>query len=188
MYIQYIQGLFQFILGTADYALVTSSLHYNDSLVTWTVIHMTVAKFKPSQSQSQSHITTDNQSASPLVPSTKNTALTIVCTGRCRSVPTSAALIGVQTYGCYSIKCFFARYEIPSMTWNLNFLYRYYKCCLLVPVLNQISLIHTHHVSLGWGYEVRKDGVKWTGLNNVLHWRECIYHMCPFIFCTSRCS
>jgi hypothetical protein len=34
MYIQYIQGLFQSSLGTADYALVTSSLHYNDSLVT----------------------------------------------------------------------------------------------------------------------------------------------------------
>jgi hypothetical protein len=33
MYIQYIvQGLFQSRLGTADYALVTSSLHYNDGL------------------------------------------------------------------------------------------------------------------------------------------------------------
>jgi hypothetical protein len=32
-------------LGTADYVLVNSSLHYNDSLVTWTVIHMTAAKF-----------------------------------------------------------------------------------------------------------------------------------------------
>jgi hypothetical protein len=40
MYIQYIQGLFQSRLGTADYALVTSSLHYNDSLVTWTVIYI----------------------------------------------------------------------------------------------------------------------------------------------------
>jgi hypothetical protein len=29
-----IQGLFQCRLGTADYALVTSSLHYNDSLDT----------------------------------------------------------------------------------------------------------------------------------------------------------
>jgi hypothetical protein len=47
MYIQYIQGLFQSMLGTADYALVTSSLHYNDSLDTSTVIHMTAAKFKP---------------------------------------------------------------------------------------------------------------------------------------------
>jgi hypothetical protein len=47
MYIQYIQGLFQSRLGTADYALVTSSLHYNDSLDTWTVVHMTTAKFKP---------------------------------------------------------------------------------------------------------------------------------------------
>jgi hypothetical protein len=46
MYIQYIQGLLQSRLGTANYALVTSSLHYNDSLVTWTVIHMTAAKFK----------------------------------------------------------------------------------------------------------------------------------------------
>jgi hypothetical protein len=35
------------LLGTADYALVTSSLQNNDSLVTWTVIHMTAAKFKP---------------------------------------------------------------------------------------------------------------------------------------------
>jgi hypothetical protein len=47
MYMQYIQGLFQSRLGTADYALVTSSLHYNDSLDTWTVIHMTASKFKP---------------------------------------------------------------------------------------------------------------------------------------------
>jgi NADH-ubiquinone oxidoreductase chain 4 len=30
----YIQGLFQCRLGTADYAPVTSSLHYNDSLDT----------------------------------------------------------------------------------------------------------------------------------------------------------
>jgi hypothetical protein len=35
------------MLGTADYALVASSLHNNDSLVTWTVKHMTAAKFKP---------------------------------------------------------------------------------------------------------------------------------------------
>jgi hypothetical protein len=35
------------MLGTADYALVTSSLRNNDGLVTWTVIHMTAAKFKP---------------------------------------------------------------------------------------------------------------------------------------------
>jgi hypothetical protein len=47
MYIQYIQGLFQSRLGTADYAPVTSSLQYNDSLDTWTAIHMTAAKFKP---------------------------------------------------------------------------------------------------------------------------------------------
>jgi hypothetical protein len=47
MYIQYIQGLFQSRLSTADYALVTSSLQNNDSLVTWTVIHMTASKFKP---------------------------------------------------------------------------------------------------------------------------------------------
>jgi hypothetical protein len=43
----YIQGLFQSRLGTADYAQVTSSLLYNDSLVTWTVKHMTAAKCKP---------------------------------------------------------------------------------------------------------------------------------------------
>jgi hypothetical protein len=47
MYVQYIQGLFQSRLGTADYALDISSLHSNDSLVTWIVIHMTAAKFKP---------------------------------------------------------------------------------------------------------------------------------------------
>jgi hypothetical protein len=47
MYIQYIQGLFHSKLGTVDYALVTSSLHYKDSLGTWTVVHMTAAKFKP---------------------------------------------------------------------------------------------------------------------------------------------
>jgi hypothetical protein len=47
MCIQYIQGHFQSRLGTAHYALVTSSLHYNDSLDTLTVIHMTVAEFKP---------------------------------------------------------------------------------------------------------------------------------------------
>jgi hypothetical protein len=34
-------------LGTADCALVTSSLHYHDSLDTWTVVQMTAAKFKP---------------------------------------------------------------------------------------------------------------------------------------------
>jgi hypothetical protein len=33
-YLQYIQGLFQSRLSTADYALVTSSLHYNHSLDT----------------------------------------------------------------------------------------------------------------------------------------------------------
>jgi hypothetical protein len=54
MYIQYIQGLFQPRLGTADYALVISSLLYNDSLVT--LMH--------SQSQSHSHVTTDDQSVS----------------------------------------------------------------------------------------------------------------------------
>jgi hypothetical protein len=47
MYMQYIQDLFQSRLGTADYALVTSRLHYMDSLDTWTVVHMTAAKFKP---------------------------------------------------------------------------------------------------------------------------------------------
>jgi hypothetical protein len=43
MYTEYIQGLFQSRFGTADHNL----LHYNDSLVTWTIIHMTAAKFKP---------------------------------------------------------------------------------------------------------------------------------------------
>jgi hypothetical protein len=48
MYIQYIQGLFQSRLGTADYALVSpSSLCYHGSLDTWRVVHMTTAKFKP---------------------------------------------------------------------------------------------------------------------------------------------
>jgi hypothetical protein len=49
MYIQYIQGLFQARLSTADYALVTSSLRYHDSLDTWTVIHVTAAKFSDSR-------------------------------------------------------------------------------------------------------------------------------------------
>jgi hypothetical protein len=39
-----IQGLSQFRLCTADYALFT---RYHGSLDTWTVVHMTVAKFKP---------------------------------------------------------------------------------------------------------------------------------------------
>jgi hypothetical protein len=49
MYIQYtrIQGLFQSRLGTADYALVTSSLLYHYSVDTGTVVHMLAAKFKP---------------------------------------------------------------------------------------------------------------------------------------------
>jgi hypothetical protein len=47
MCIEYMQGLFQPRIGTAYYALVTSSLHYNDSLDTWTVVHMTASKFKP---------------------------------------------------------------------------------------------------------------------------------------------
>jgi hypothetical protein len=34
MYIQYIQGFFHSKLDTADFALVTSSLHYKDSLGT----------------------------------------------------------------------------------------------------------------------------------------------------------
>jgi hypothetical protein len=46
-HIQYIQGIVQSRLGTADFALVTSNVHNNDSLDTWTVIHMTAAKFKP---------------------------------------------------------------------------------------------------------------------------------------------
>jgi hypothetical protein len=47
MYIQYTQSLFQSRLGTADYALLTSSLLYHGSLDAWTVVHMTAAKFKP---------------------------------------------------------------------------------------------------------------------------------------------
>jgi hypothetical protein len=47
MYIQNIQGLFQTRIGTVDYALVTSSLRYHNSLHTWTVVHMNAAKFKP---------------------------------------------------------------------------------------------------------------------------------------------
>jgi hypothetical protein len=33
--------------GTADYALLTSNLFYHGILDTWTVVHMTTAKFKP---------------------------------------------------------------------------------------------------------------------------------------------
>jgi hypothetical protein len=47
MYRQDIQGFFLPQLSTADYALVTSSLLYHDTLVTWIVVHMTAAKFKP---------------------------------------------------------------------------------------------------------------------------------------------
>jgi hypothetical protein len=46
MYIQYIQGFFQSRHDTVVYALVASSLHYNDSLDTRTVVHLTIAKFK----------------------------------------------------------------------------------------------------------------------------------------------
>jgi hypothetical protein len=35
------------MLGTADYFLVTSSLRYHGCLHTWTVVHMSIAKFKP---------------------------------------------------------------------------------------------------------------------------------------------
>jgi hypothetical protein len=42
-----IQGLSQYRLCTADYALVTSRLLHYGSLDTWTVVHMTAAKFKP---------------------------------------------------------------------------------------------------------------------------------------------
>jgi hypothetical protein len=49
MYIQYMQGPFQSRLGTAEYALLTTSsiLLYYGSLDTWTVVHMTAAKFNP---------------------------------------------------------------------------------------------------------------------------------------------
>jgi hypothetical protein len=46
MYVQYIQGLFQSRLGTADYALVTSSLHYKRQSRHTTVVHVTAAKLK----------------------------------------------------------------------------------------------------------------------------------------------
>jgi hypothetical protein len=48
MYIQYIKGtsLFQSRLGTADYALVTSSVLYHGNIGTRTVVHMTAAKFE----------------------------------------------------------------------------------------------------------------------------------------------
>jgi hypothetical protein len=45
--VQYIQGLVQSRLCTAEYALVTSSLLYYGSLDSWTVVHMTAATFKP---------------------------------------------------------------------------------------------------------------------------------------------
>jgi hypothetical protein len=48
MYIQYTQGLLQSRLGATDYALLfTSSSCYHGSSDTWTVVHMTAAKFKP---------------------------------------------------------------------------------------------------------------------------------------------
>jgi hypothetical protein len=43
--IQFIQDLCQSRLWTADYAL--SSSHYNGTLVTWTVVSLTAAKFNP---------------------------------------------------------------------------------------------------------------------------------------------
>jgi hypothetical protein len=47
MYIQCIKSFFQSRLGTADYApLFTSSSRYHGSSDTWTVVHMTAAKFK----------------------------------------------------------------------------------------------------------------------------------------------
>jgi hypothetical protein len=39
MYVQYTQGLFQSRLGTADYALVTSSLRYNEDEMPKCVFH-----------------------------------------------------------------------------------------------------------------------------------------------------
>jgi hypothetical protein len=47
MYIQYVQGLCQSRRSTADYALISSSFHYNSSLVTGMVVCLTAAKFKP---------------------------------------------------------------------------------------------------------------------------------------------
>jgi hypothetical protein len=45
MYVQYVQGLCQSRLRTADYALISSSFHYNSSLVTGMVVCLTAAKF-----------------------------------------------------------------------------------------------------------------------------------------------
>jgi hypothetical protein len=45
MYIQYVKGLCQSRLSTADYAFISSSFRYNSSLVTWTVVCLTAAKF-----------------------------------------------------------------------------------------------------------------------------------------------
>jgi hypothetical protein len=47
MYTQYIHSLPQSRLGTANYALITSSFCYHGSLRHWTVVHTTAAKFKP---------------------------------------------------------------------------------------------------------------------------------------------
>jgi hypothetical protein len=68
-YIWYIQGLFYSRLGTADYALLlTSNWRHNVSLDTWTVVNMTVVKFKPlvfpTSLRSRSYFTTDSQSVS----------------------------------------------------------------------------------------------------------------------------
>jgi hypothetical protein len=51
-------------LGFAKHIMpILFSLCYNGSLVTWTVLGLAATKFKPLQSQSRSHITTDCQSA-----------------------------------------------------------------------------------------------------------------------------
>jgi hypothetical protein len=48
IYIQYIHGLLQSQLGTTDYALLFTSIScYHGSSDTWTLVHMTAAKFKP---------------------------------------------------------------------------------------------------------------------------------------------
>jgi hypothetical protein len=44
---QYVQGLCQSRVSTADYDLISSSSCYNSGLVTWTAVCLTVAKFKP---------------------------------------------------------------------------------------------------------------------------------------------
>jgi hypothetical protein len=47
IYIYNVHCVCQSRLNSADYALIFSSFRYNSSLVTWTVVCLTAAKFKP---------------------------------------------------------------------------------------------------------------------------------------------